>query len=183
LLTDSPFGCPFSLKARRYSQKNNSPVSMASFMTVSEVSLNPASKAFRPGLAPRFRQKLAPIVDHHIVLIVYALQDVESLACMRQLKWIQPSNQVQLFSQVVNRVSPEAIVEEVRLATKVAWLAFKQALLRSKEMDRIMKKLPPTRSSNYAYGKNFHPVFPFSSVSLGEFPRPWSNGIKARCRS
>jgi hypothetical protein len=29
-----------------------------------------------------------PIVDHHILLVVYALQDEEALTCMRQLKWV-----------------------------------------------------------------------------------------------
>src|SRR5262249_55449751 len=35
-----------------------------------------------------------PIVDHHILLIVYTLQDAEALACMRQLKWILQQDQV-----------------------------------------------------------------------------------------
>src|SRR5207253_10850717 len=29
-----------------------------------------------------------PIVDHHILLVIYALQDAETLTCFRQLKWI-----------------------------------------------------------------------------------------------
>jgi hypothetical protein len=29
-----------------------------------------------------------PIVDHHILLIVYTLQDADAVTCLRQLKWI-----------------------------------------------------------------------------------------------
>jgi hypothetical protein len=30
---------------------------------------------------------IEPIVDHHIHLVVYSLQDEEAMTCMRQLKW------------------------------------------------------------------------------------------------
>jgi hypothetical protein len=42
----------------------------------------------------------APIVDHHIHLIVYSLQDAEALTCMRQLKWTLQQDQ-QAAQQVV----------------------------------------------------------------------------------
>ena len=28
------------------------------------------------------------VIDHHMLLVIYALQDAESVRCMRQLKWI-----------------------------------------------------------------------------------------------
>jgi hypothetical protein len=57
-----------------------------------------------------------PIVDHHILIVVYALQDAEALGCLRQLKWVlqQPdvaAQQVVLIEQV-----PVHLIEAVELA-------------------------------------------------------------------
>jgi hypothetical protein len=35
-----------------------------------------------------------PIIDFHIQMVIYALQDAESVACIRQLKWLLQQKQV-----------------------------------------------------------------------------------------
>ncbi len=57
-----------------------------------------------------------PIVDHHIVLIVYALQDVESLTCMRQLKWILQQQQVAAQEVVLIEQVPVHLIEAAELS-------------------------------------------------------------------
>lgn len=56
-----------------------------------------------------------PIVDHHILLIVYSLQHATALSCMRQLKWIlqqdqEADQQVVLIEKVpVHLIEAEAM--------------------------------------------------------------------------
>src|SRR5262249_55213596 len=56
-----------------------------------------------------------PVVDHHILLVVYALQDATALTCFRQLKWLLqqeqvPAQQVVLIEQVpVHLIEAEAL--------------------------------------------------------------------------
>ncbi|HEV2948966.1 MAG TPA: hypothetical protein VGX70_16450 [Gemmataceae bacterium] len=56
-----------------------------------------------------------PIVDHHIVLIIYALQDVQSLACMRHLKWILQQEHVAAQEVVLIEQIPVHLIEAVKL--------------------------------------------------------------------
>jgi len=52
-----------------------------------------------------------PIVDHHIHLVVYALQDAQALACLRQLKWILQQEQVAAQQVVLIEQVPVHLVE------------------------------------------------------------------------
>jgi hypothetical protein len=52
-----------------------------------------------------------PIVDHHILLVVYALQDTEASACMRQLKWILQQEQVAAQQVVLVEQVPVHLIE------------------------------------------------------------------------
>jgi hypothetical protein len=56
-----------------------------------------------------------PIVDHHILLVVYALQDVEALTCMRQLEWILQQEQVAAQEVVLIELMPVHLIETVEL--------------------------------------------------------------------
>jgi hypothetical protein len=56
-----------------------------------------------------------PIVDHHIQLVVYALQDAEALTCMRQLKWILQQEQVAGQEVVLIEQVPVHLIEAVEL--------------------------------------------------------------------
>jgi hypothetical protein len=57
-----------------------------------------------------------PVVDHHIHLIIYSLQDASALTCMRQLKWIlqqdqEAAQQVVLIEKIpVHLIEAEALV-------------------------------------------------------------------------
>jgi hypothetical protein len=57
-----------------------------------------------------------PIVDHHIMLIVYAVQDVESLTCMRQLKWILQQEHVAAQEVVLIEQVPVHLIEAAELS-------------------------------------------------------------------
>jgi hypothetical protein len=52
-----------------------------------------------------------PIVDHHIILIVYTLQDSAALACLRQLKWILQQEHVAAQQVVLIEQVPVHLVE------------------------------------------------------------------------
>jgi hypothetical protein len=52
-----------------------------------------------------------PIVDHHIVLIVYTLQDMEALTCLRQLKWILQQEHVAAQEVVLIEQVPVHLIE------------------------------------------------------------------------
>jgi hypothetical protein len=52
-----------------------------------------------------------PIVDHHILLVVYALQDAEATACMRQLKWVLQQDQVAGQQVVLIEQVPVHLIE------------------------------------------------------------------------
>src|ERR1043165_1918970 len=58
-----------------------------------------------------------PIVDHHILLIVYTLQDAESSICMRQLKWILQQEHVEAQQVVLIEQVPVHLIE----ATELSW--------------------------------------------------------------
>jgi hypothetical protein len=57
-----------------------------------------------------------PIVDQHILLVVYALQDVEALACFRQLRWILQQKQVADQEVVLVELMPVHLVEAAELS-------------------------------------------------------------------
>jgi len=52
-----------------------------------------------------------PIVDHHILLVVYTLQDAEALTCMRHLKWILQQEQVAAQEVVLIEQMPVHLIE------------------------------------------------------------------------
>jgi hypothetical protein len=52
-----------------------------------------------------------PIVDHHILLIVYSLQDTSALTCLRELKWILQQEHVAAQQVVLIEQVPVHLVE------------------------------------------------------------------------
>jgi len=56
-----------------------------------------------------------PIVDHHIQLVVYALQDSEALSCLRQLKWALQQEQVAAQQVVLVEQVPVQLMEAEEL--------------------------------------------------------------------
>ncbi|MSU79364.1 MAG: hypothetical protein EXS16_14900 [Gemmataceae bacterium] len=52
-----------------------------------------------------------PIIDHHIHLIVYALQDIEAAECMRRLKWLLEQDHVAAQEIVLIEQVPVQFVE------------------------------------------------------------------------
>jgi hypothetical protein len=56
-----------------------------------------------------------PIVDHHILLVAYTLQDGEALTCMRQLKWILQQEQVAAQEVVLIEQVPVHVIEAAEL--------------------------------------------------------------------
>lgn len=64
---------------------------------------------------PRGAEK--PIVDHHIHLVVYALQDAEAVACLRQLKWLLQQEHVAAQEVVLIEQVPVQFVEAAELTT------------------------------------------------------------------
>jgi hypothetical protein len=56
-----------------------------------------------------------PIVDHHVLLIVYALQDADSVAFMRQLKWLLQQEHVAAQQVVLIEQVPVQFVEAAEL--------------------------------------------------------------------
>jgi hypothetical protein len=57
-----------------------------------------------------------PIIDHHILLVVYALQDAEASICMRQLKWILQQEQVAAQEVVLIEQVPVHLIEAAELS-------------------------------------------------------------------
>jgi hypothetical protein len=62
------------------------------------------------------REAEEPVVDHHILLIVYTLQDVEAVTCMRQLKWLLQQEHVAAQQVVLIEQVPVQFVEAAELA-------------------------------------------------------------------
>ncbi len=56
------------------------------------------------------------IVDHHILLIVYTLQDTEAVTCLRQLKWILQQDQVAAQQVVLIEQVPVQLIEAEELS-------------------------------------------------------------------
>jgi hypothetical protein len=57
-----------------------------------------------------------PIVDHHILLVIYALQDLEALNCMRQLKWFLQQEHVAAQQVVLIEQVPVHLIEAAELS-------------------------------------------------------------------
>jgi hypothetical protein len=57
-----------------------------------------------------------PIVDHHILLVVYALQDAEALTCLRHLKWVLQQEQVAAQEVVLIEQVPVHLIEAAELS-------------------------------------------------------------------
>src|SRR5207249_7283292 len=57
-----------------------------------------------------------PIVDQHIQLVVYALQDAAALTCFRQLKWILQQEQVAAQQVVLIEQVPVHLIEAAELS-------------------------------------------------------------------
>ena len=57
-----------------------------------------------------------PIVDHHILVVVYALQDAEAVGFMRQLKWLLQQEHVAAQQVVLIEQVPVQFVESVELS-------------------------------------------------------------------
>jgi hypothetical protein len=56
-----------------------------------------------------------PIIDHHILLVVYALQDAEALTCLRQLKWVLQQEHVAAQEVVLIEQVPVHLIEAAEL--------------------------------------------------------------------
>jgi hypothetical protein len=59
---------------------------------------------------------IEPIVDHHILLVVYALQDTEALICLRHLKWVLQQEHVAAQEVVLIEQVPVHLVEAAELS-------------------------------------------------------------------
>ena len=57
-----------------------------------------------------------PIVDHHILLVVYSLQDAEALTCFRQLKWVLQQEHVAAQQVVLIEQVPVHLIEAAEMA-------------------------------------------------------------------
>jgi hypothetical protein len=57
-----------------------------------------------------------PIVDHHTMLIVYALQDAEAISCLQQLKWVLQQEHVAAQEVVLIEQIPVHLIEAAELA-------------------------------------------------------------------
>ena len=58
----------------------------------------------------------APVVDHHILLLVYTLQDADALACLQQLKWILQQDHVAAQQVVLIEQMPVNLIEAAALS-------------------------------------------------------------------
>src|SRR5262249_17924507 len=56
------------------------------------------------------------IVDHHVLLVVYALQDAEALTCFRQLKWLLQQEHVAAQEVVLIEQVPVHLIEAAELS-------------------------------------------------------------------
>ena len=52
-----------------------------------------------------------PVIDHHVLVIVYTLQDADALACLRQLKWILQQERVAAQQVMLIERVPVHLVE------------------------------------------------------------------------
>jgi hypothetical protein len=59
---------------------------------------------------------IEPLVDHHILLVVYALQDDQALSCLRQLKWILQQEHVAAQQVVLIEQVPVHLIEAAELS-------------------------------------------------------------------
>ena len=57
-----------------------------------------------------------PIVDHHILLVIYALQDAKTLTCFRQLKWVLQQEHVAAQEVVLIEQVPVHLIEAAELS-------------------------------------------------------------------
>jgi len=57
-----------------------------------------------------------PIVDHHVMFIVYTLQDAEATTCMRQLKWVLQQDQIAGQEVVLVEQVPVQLVEAFEMS-------------------------------------------------------------------
>jgi hypothetical protein len=57
-----------------------------------------------------------PVVDFHIQLVIYALQDAESIACIRQLKWLLQQEHIAAQEIVLIEQVPVQFVEAAELS-------------------------------------------------------------------
>ena len=57
-----------------------------------------------------------PIVDQHLLLVVYTLQDASALTCMRQLKWILQQEHVAAQQVVLIEQVPVRLIEAEELS-------------------------------------------------------------------
>lgn len=55
--------------------------------------------------------KERPIVDHHILMVAYTLQNEDALSCMRQLKWILQQDHVAAQEVVLIENTPVHLIE------------------------------------------------------------------------
>jgi hypothetical protein len=69
----------------------------------------PWSGSWRPSGADQ------PVIDFHIQLVVYALQDAEALSCMRQLKWVLQQEHVAAQEVVLIEQVPVHLIEAEEL--------------------------------------------------------------------
>jgi hypothetical protein len=74
------------------------------------------SRASRLGPALGFPEEITkPVVDHHVQLIVYTLQDSEAVLCMQQLKWLLQQVHVAAQEVVLIEQVPVHLIEAAEL--------------------------------------------------------------------
>jgi hypothetical protein len=56
-----------------------------------------------------------PVVDHHILVVVYTLQDAEALTCLQQLKWVLQQEHVAAQQVVLIEQVPVQLIEAAEL--------------------------------------------------------------------
>jgi hypothetical protein len=56
-----------------------------------------------------------PIIDQHVLLVVYTLQDADALACMRQLKWVLQQEHVAAQEVVLIEQLPVRLIAAMEL--------------------------------------------------------------------
>ena len=57
-----------------------------------------------------------PVVDHHILIIIYSLQVAEALTCLRQLKWVLQQDNVAAQEVVLIEQVPVHLVEAAEIS-------------------------------------------------------------------
>ena len=56
------------------------------------------------------------ITDHHVLLVVYTVQDVEALTCMRQLKWVLQQDETTAQEVILIEQVPVQLVEALEMS-------------------------------------------------------------------